>query len=300
MNDRGWVTLGVPIDCSGRGRGEERGPTALRAAGLIERVAASDAGDLEAQMHDATRDPGTGIIGFAAVCDASERIRQRVAGLVRSNARLLVVGGCCTLVPGLMAGVRDVVGSVGLAFVDGHLDFYDGATSDTGEMAEMDLAIITGHGPSGLVDIGGDPPIVDPARIVVIGHRDDSVRARLGGADPAEVEPAITLVHGRRLAAEDPAQIGQQAAELLARRAQRFWLHFDLDVLDKEVMPAVTYPQPNGPSWNDVAELLAPLVASPALLGVNVTDFNPDRDSNGTCARLVVDLLARVIASRDS
>jgi arginase len=65
-------------------------------------------------------------------------------------------------------------------------------------------------------------------------------------------------------------------------------------------MPAVTYPQPNGPSWNDVARLLGPLIASPALLGVNVTDFNPDRDSNGTYARLVVDFLARVIASRDS
>ena len=58
-----------------------------------------------------------------------------------------LVGGCCTLVPGALAGARDGLGQVGLAYVDGHLDTYDGQTSPTGEAADMPVSVIAGNGP---------------------------------------------------------------------------------------------------------------------------------------------------------
>ena len=52
-----WEILGVPIDCSGRSRGEERGPSALRATGLSERLRLSDRGDVEAAIRTRTATP---------------------------------------------------------------------------------------------------------------------------------------------------------------------------------------------------------------------------------------------------
>jgi arginase len=291
-----WNVIGAPLDCSGRSRGEERAPAALREAGIVERLDAVDLGDVDASMHDPRRDSATGIVGFEALRAASERIRDRLRSELEAGSRLLVVGGDCTLLLGVMAGVRDVIAAPGLAFVDGHLDFYDGSTSDTGEAADMDLALLTGHGPPGLVALAGDPPLVAPDRIVVIGHRDDADRSRLGAAEPEDVEPAIELVHAHELRERDPAQVGDAARRSLEERADRFWLHLDLDVLDEEAFPAVTYPQPGGLGWEALAALLEPLASSPALIGVAVTDLNPDRDPTGEHATRAVEKLARALS----
>ncbi len=85
------------------------------------------------------------------------------------------------------------------------------------------------------------------------------------------------------------ARVGSDAAARLAGRPA--WIHLDLDVLDKGVMPAVSYPQPLGLDWDDLLGLLRPLVVAPTLLGVSVADFNPDRDPDGAHAARVVDAL---------
>jgi arginase len=296
----GWAILGVPVDCSGTSRGEERGPAALRDAGLAAAVEAVDMGDVDARIRDARRDPATGVIGFESVLLASERIRDGVAAVLGTGRRPLVVGGCCTLLPGVMAGVAQRGLAAGLAFVDGHLDFYDGETSDTGEAADMPLAILLGHGPERLVRLGGETPAVEPSSVVAIGYRDDAARRRLRAVEPDEFAPEIGLVHGRELRRGDVAAIGRRTAERLEGRSDGFWLHFDLDVLDQDVLPAVTYPQPGGPGWTDTARLLEPLVRSRDLIGIDVTDFNADKDPDGTQARLVVGLLGAIMHSQRS
>ena len=139
----------APIDCSGAGRGEERAPAALRAAGLVERLGARDAGEADARIRDTRRDPATGVIGADDVRRASRAIAGRVREILRTGERPLVIGGDCTLLLGVFEALPR--GS-GLWFVDGHADFFDGESSPTGEAADMDLAILTGHGPPGLLE----------------------------------------------------------------------------------------------------------------------------------------------------
>jgi len=73
------------------------------------------------------------------------------------------------------------------------------------------------------------------------------------------------------------------------------WLHLDLDVIDPAVLPAVTYPQPGGPDWDQLAAALEPLAQSPRLLGVSVADFRPDLDPTGDLATRVLEVLARTL-----
>ncbi|MGH7411408.1 MAG: arginase family protein [Candidatus Methylomirabilis sp.] len=135
-------------------------PAVIRAAGLTQRISGHDAGDLPIAIDDPHRDPVTGMIGFHSVCRASAAVRSVIGELLEHEARPFVIGGDCTLLIGVCAALRDHFGRVGLAFVDGHLDFYDGRSSPTGEAADMELAILTGVGPHGLIDLAGPPPLM--------------------------------------------------------------------------------------------------------------------------------------------
>jgi arginase family enzyme len=273
----------APLDCSGAGRGEERAPAALRAAGLAERLGARDAGEADARIRDTRRDPATGVVGAADVRRASSAVAARVRELLDAGERPLVLGGDCTLLLGVFQALPS--GS-GLWFVDGHADFFDGESSPTGEAADMDLAILTGHGPRGLLE--GDAVLLDPGAAVLLGHRPGELHPDVA-TENARLDPAIQALTAPEVRERGPARVGGDAAARLAGGPA--WLHLDLDVLDESVLPAVSYPQPLGLDWEEVVALCRPLADAPNLLGASVADFNPDRDPDGTHAARVVEAL---------
>ena len=311
----------APIDCSGAQRGEERAPAALRAAGLVERLRARDAGEANARIRDSRRDPDTGVIGALEVRRASMAIASRVREVLEARERPFVLGGDCTLLLGVFQALpRDS----GLWFIDGHADFYDGESSPTGEAADMDLAILTGHGPPGLLDRPGplleregavpererplleregplperegplpelEGPLLEPAAVVLLGHRPAELHPDVA-RENARIDPSIHALTAPEVRERGAPGVGADAAALLAGRPA--WLHLDLDVLDEGVLPAVSYPQPLGLDWEELVALTRPLVAAPNLLGVSLADFNPDRDADGRYANRVVEALESV------
>jgi arginase len=287
-----WLVVDVPLDSSGSGRGEERAPQALRAAGLLAAVDGGNGGIVDAAIRDAVRDPVTGVVG----ADEIRRATRNTAAAVRDMRaepdlpRPLLVGGDCTLLVGVFGALPP---GTALWFLDGHPDFLDGTTSETGEAADMDLSILTGHGPAGIVDgPAGGGPLVDPALVDLVGHRrpdDDLARVehrRLAAA-------AVRSLTARQVRDRGPADVGTAIA---GQGDGPAWLHLDLDVLDAEALPAVTYPQPDGLSWDDLVALTRPLVRSGRVCGISVADFNPDLDPDGAHARRVVDALAEILA----
>jgi arginase len=285
-----FSALGAPLDSSGTDRGEARAPDALRRAGLVERLGARDLGDVVSPLTDSRRDPETGVVGFGELTTATLELATAVAAALARGERPLVLGGDCCLLLGVFAGLRRAGREAGLWFVDGHVDFYDGHSSPSGEAADMELAILTGHGPPGLVDIVGTPPLVSPERVMVLGHRrpeDDENAAEELGFLPTTVE----RLDARSIEERGPGRVGRDGEARLAASGPA-WLHLDLDVLDAEALPALTYPQPGGLSWQTFVELVRPLAASPALVGLSVADFEPDRDPDGVHAARVVEALA--------
>ena len=140
---RRLVITGVPIDSVSAPEpgsepfGTELAPVALRAAGLASAVAAADAGDLPVRLSGRVRDTQTGVVGWPAVRALTQAVRLQASEITAGGRVPFLVGGCCTLLPGALAGARDALGQVGLAYLDGHLDTYDGQTSPTGEAADM-------------------------------------------------------------------------------------------------------------------------------------------------------------------
>jgi arginase len=287
--------LGVPIDSSGGFAGCERMPAALRAAGLGDALAGTDLGNLQVALADPVRDPASGIIGLTSLVAATSVIRLATRELLRTGRRPLLVGGCCSLLIGVAAALADVWPGAGLAFIDGHLDFHSGASSPSGEAADMELAIILGIGPAEFTGLTGGGRLLDPAAVVHLGARDQREAAQCGAPDPEVVVPEMAQVSSELIRRRGPAGVGAAAAARLGSRPG-FWVHVDLDVLSTAAFPAVDYPQPGGLDAVQLRRLLRPLTTAPGFRGMDVTILNPTKDPDGGSARRAVQILAEVLA----
>lgn len=281
-----WRIIAAPLDSAGADEGEVRAPQALLDAGLAFAIGSDDVVWLDTAITTTARDHDTGVIGIADLRRATALVSAAVREALEDGCRPLVVGGDCAIVPGVVAGAGRRLPDMGLVFVDGHLDAYDGRTSPTGEAADMDLAVLTGRGPSGIVPLGSPRPLLAGERIAAIGFRDDSEELAL-------VDPAVHLFDAARLLADGPGPTAMAARRAIGPQ-RPLWLHLDVDVIDQEAMPAVSYPQPGGPGIGEIGAVLETLVAAGPPAGAHVTCFNPDRDPEGVLAHTLVGLLARL------
>jgi arginase len=284
--------LGIPIDSVGGPIGTTFMPAALRETGVIEATGARDLGDLDVLINPPQRDPATGIVGSDSVLAVTEAIREAVARHADTNAKLVLLGGCCTLAVGAIAGLRDALGELGVVYLDGHLDLYDGENSPTGEAADMPLAVALGIGPKAWGDVVG-APLIGPADVALLGFRDLEEARSYGSATPDDL-PGLTAMDTPYIRAAGPAATVEAALRGIGAAHRPFFVFVDLDILDESVFPNDA-PVPDGLDWPDLRKLLSPLVRHPACRGLAVACYNPERDPGRESARRIVDLLHDVI-----
>ena len=264
---------------------------------MLERLRARDAGRVEpAAPYNRRRNSRTGLLNGPALRETTIALGTAVASIANHDDVPVVLAGDCSVVLGGVLGLRLGAHRVGLLFVDGHVDFYQPRESPTGEVADMDLALVTGRGPPALTRFdGADGPLVRDEDVVAIGARDAEERDHAGSQDVR-----ATRIHLFELDAVRTRGIDAVAAEAIAILARRelsgFWLHVDADVLDDAVMPAVDYRQPGGLSPEDLVTLLRVCARSGALRGVSVAIYNPALDPAGEAGRLLVQSLGDGLA----
>jgi len=294
---RELVIVGVPIDSVGADApgdpptGCELMPAVLRSAGLVTAIGAPDEGDMDVRIVGREVHPATGMFGWPSVAEVTTAVRARVASLLRDGKAPLLVGGCCAMVPGAVAGARDVLGPIGLAYVDGHLDLYDATTSPTREAADMPIAVVADLGPRAWCEHVG-APLVAPKRVALLGPADRHDAASLHSRMPEDLGIPVELAPPA-VRSIGPASAGRRA---LRRVGDRYWVHFDVDVLDHREFPATDYPNASGLSLDEATALLRPLVHAPGLAGFSVGCYNPQLDADGSCSRALVSLLSSVFA----
>lgn len=289
-----FAFVGVPIDSVGRSGGTEHGPRALREARLPDVLGGTDAGDLPLRIRGEERDPVTGIVASPDVVSVTTELRRAVAASIGRGERPFLAGGCCAELPGALAGARDALGRVGLAYLDGHLDLYDGVTSPTGEAADMPVSVALGLGPDAWVEAAGGATVAAPD-VAILGYRDLEEAVGYGMVHPDALEPRPEHLDVRSVRAEGPAAVGARIADRLAE-AGSIWLHLDVDVLDEDVFPSTDYLMPGGLTWEELVSLMAPLASSPALAGVSVGCYNPDKDPGLQHARALTEAWREALA----
>lgn len=284
---RAFTFLGVPIDSVARSGGTEHAPAAFRAhtqAG--DPWAADDAGDLEVRIRGDLRDPASGVVAFDDVRTMTSAVADAVASLVAEGHAPFVMGGCCSLVPATLAGAQRSRGDVGLVYLDGHLDLYDGSTSPTGEAADMPISVVLGRGPAPWVDAVGST--TDARRVWLVGPRDLDEALTYGHPHPDDI-PGLSWIDADAVRARGASAAGSSVAQEAAGD-DGFWVHLDVDVLDERSFPATDYLMPGGLELEQLTELLRPLVGSAACVGVSVGCYNADKDPEGDNGAALADM----------
>lgn len=283
--------LDAPSILGLRPTGVEHLPRAIREAGLLERLGAEDAGRVETlnDRYSAERDPATRLLNGQAIRTFSSRLADSVAHVLRSGRFPVVLGGDCSILLGALLALRRI-GRYGLVFLDGHADFYQPEASPTGEVADMDLAIVSGRGPDIVANVEGLRPLVCDEDVVVLGYRDREQAEREGSRDVRDT--AMLLFDLDRLRELGATRAAEAAVRALSRdELAGFWVHLDADVLDYAVMPAVDYRLPGGLSFEELSTVLRSLVGSGRAVGLTITILNPRLDPDGAIARQFVDAL---------
>ncbi|RUY52907.1 arginase family protein [Mesorhizobium sp. M7A.F.Ca.CA.001.12.1.1] len=281
-------TLGLATD------GVERLPGRLLDLGLAERIQARRAGRLAVPAKDPTPDSETGTLNARAIAQWSPKLADAVEAVLDAGGFPVVLGGDCTIVLGSALAFRRR-GRYGLLFIDGNADFFQPEAEPNGEGASMDLAFVTGYGPSLLTDIEGRGPLVRPEDAVAFAYRDHKDQEEYGSQPLPEELKVLDLPAARATGIEAAAR---EAVDHLTRaELDGFFIHLDADCLDDVIMPAVDFRVPGGLSWDELTAALRLALASGKAGGLEITICNPRLDEDGSAGRGLADVLAAALGT---
>ncbi len=272
-----WGILGVPSSAGAYTPGLEKGPTAIRDAGLIGLLpGAEDHGDVTAfrWRPDLERPSAK---NAAAVARVAADTAAGVARILARGQRPLVVGGDCSITVGVVAGfVRHGIRPA-LLYVDGGPDLYTPDTRPNGNLDAMGMAhllALPGHVPE-VAGVGGAVPLLAARDVLCYGHTLPAGDVELRLLD----ELGITHLHADEVHA-DPAGAAGRARSAIEEAGAPFVVHCDVDVLSFADTPLADVPDsggdPIGLRLDELAASLEVFASSPRFAGLVLTEINPD------------------------
>jgi arginase len=279
-----FAIIDAPSILGLRPTGVEDLPQALKAAGLHDKLDAQYVGRVNpSSPYNSERDSKTLLLNGKAIREFSQVLCSAVSSVLSKKLFPIIIGGDCSIIIAPLLALRRHSGRCGLFFIDGHADFYQPKASVSGEVADMDLAIISGRGPDILTNINGLKPYVRDENIVLFGYRDAEQAATYGSQDVRDTNMhVIDLLEIKKLKTRNAVSLATKS--LLKSHIEGFWIHLDADVLDDTIMPAVDYRLDDGLSYSDLTEVLNVLLATKRAVGMTITIFNPRLDPDGSIA----------------
>ncbi len=283
--------LGAPFNGLGTFPDIENPAEGLRQANLISLLEASghivtDLGDLSGFQCQDIRDDETGINDFGMWLNLSQELSQMLGGMLDRQTFPLLLGGDCRMLVGIFAAFSQRETEAGLVFLDGHADFHSPETSPSGDAADMELAILTGRGPERITRIAGKYPLLKDEEVVVYGIR---AWDHIGTSN-------IEVYDRQRMIKNGIKHTVKEGLKNFYQKELPVWLHFDVDVLDPELMP-VMFPEPEGLTFEEAQEFLGLVWASCRVIGMSIACYHPKLDIDGSASAQLVTLVSEVLSS---
>jgi arginase len=296
--------FGVPMDLGQQRRGVDMGPSAVRYAGLQERLqrlgyTVHDGGNISVAQHEEieTEKPSpekySGKAHFlhevALVC---RRIYKNIVNSLEAHERVIFLGGDHSMSIGTVSGVAHKYDNLGVIWVDAHADINTPETSPSGNIHGMPVAVLLGEGPKELTHVGYATPKLRPEQMVMIGIRDldegEKIRLR---------EKGIAVFTTRDIDEQGMARVSLMAIDRL-RYCDCLHVSLDLDSLDPDVAPGVGTPVPGGLTYREAHLLMEILADTRRVHSMDIVEINPILDNRNTTAQIAVELTASLFGQR--
>jgi arginase len=290
--------IGAPSSAGAYAPGQERAPEAIRAAGLLAKLAEQgidflDRGDVPGFRWRVDR-ANPSAMNVDAVAGVVGAVRDIVRDSFAEGASILVLGGDCTVELGTVAGASIETDDVGLIYIDLDTDLNTPESVEDGALDWMGVAHLLGlEGTSPiLTGLGPRTPMLRPDQVLLFAD-DNSTEFERRIIDDRRIEEV-------RLAqvVADPATAARGVAEGWGRRFERLLVHVDVDVLDYSDFPLAENTRRNtGLTFSQLVAVLRELVAAPNWVALTICEVNPDHgEADGSTMRTFSDSLADVLS----
>jgi arginase len=283
--------VGAPLDLGAGRRGVDMGPSAIRYAGLAERLTAMgvdcvDRGNVPGPVAEATEEDDPRARFLPAIKATCERVAALVGEALDDGRTPIVLGGDHSIALGTLGGLAAKRGPGAVLWIDAHGDLNTPDTTPSGNVHGMPLAAALGRGGARFDSPAWTLPALERERVAVIGARD---------LDPGERALIGELgLHVYTMSEIDRRGIETVVGEALERAEGAPFVHvsLDMDGLDPDVAPGVGTAVRGGLTYRE-AHLAMELIAESGLLTcLEIVEVNPILDRSNATAALAVELAA--------
>src|SRR5689334_6695861 len=290
--------IGMPMDLGQLRRGVDMGPSAMRYAGMIERLKTlqyeiDDLGDIPIGRPEVVVRKDTNLRNLELVAEKSELLAKKVDEVVSAGSFPLVLGGDHSIAIGTLAGVAKHYKNLGVIWYDAHGDLNTAETSPSGNIHGMPLAVSIGLGHRSLTDIGGFSPKVNPENVVIIGARslDEGERILIK-------EKGIKVYTMHEIDRLGMTKVMEETIDYLKEKTDGVHLSLDLDGLDPHDAPGVGTPVMGGISYRESHLAMEMLAESQLITSAEFVEVNPILDERNKTATVAVALMGSLLGEK--
>ena len=213
-------------------------------------------------------------------------IADAVATARRSGSVILMTGGDCTHVTGVIGGLQDAHGPtlrLGLVWFDAHGDFNTPSTSLSGMLGGMPVAVCAGLAHPRWREGSHIASPLPTNRIVLVDVRNlDRDEATLIATTDAVIAAPAAGFPGERL---------ETAIERLSEQCDAVYLHIDADILDESLVPSHGTKEPNGPNVAQTTAGIDTVMATGKVVALALVSIYNHGDEGKTSVASGIELL---------
>jgi arginase len=289
--------IGAALDLGAGRRGVDMGPSAIRYAGLDNRIQGlgyevDDRGNVGTAVAEAIHAGDEHARFLPQIRETCAHIADLVAEAAHDGSIPLVLGGDHSVALGTLGGLSRAQGLGGVIWLDAHGDLNSPETSPSGNVHGMVLAAALGLAGERFTGDGWALPAVAPSRVALVGVRslDDGERELL-----RELEALVfTMSDVDRLGVE------RTVREALTHVAGPGFVHIslDMDVVDPDSAPGVGTPVRGGLNYREAHFVMELIAESGLATSFDVVEVNPILDRENETGKLAVDLVASGLGAR--
>jgi arginase len=287
--------IGVPCDLGANIRGATMGPAAIRVAEVKAKIESlgypvTDSGDIDVMGRDQVPEIQSSQNFLPAIAALNEKLFLKALKAHQRNHLPVVLGGDHSIAIGSISAsskyFADQNQKAGLLWIDAHADVNTPASSPSGNIHGMPLAVIMGQGHESLTQIGGSHPKIDPKNIALVGIRD------IDDSEKKELKKAgIRYFTMREIDERGKHEVMQEAMTIVSHETAGIHLSCDIDGVDPMYAPGVSTPVVGGLSFREIHLALEMLADSGKLCAIDMVELNPFYDRQNQTAKLAVGLI---------
>lgn len=299
MNQNKHISvIGVPLDLGADRRGVDMGPTAIRYAGLQERLEAlgyevHDKGNICVPKTAGLPTEGEKLKYLEEIAEVNTELCHAVDEAVGEGHFPVVIGGDHSIAIGTIAGVLQRQKNLGLLWFDAHGDINTVETSPSGNIHGMSVAVSIGRGHERLTAIGGTYAALRPENIAMIGVRD---------LDPGEKkllrELGVTVFTMHEIDTLGMAKVMEEAIKIVSNGTDGVHVSFDMDVMDPLHAPGVGTPVVGGLTYRESHLSMQLLCDADIVTSAEFVEVNTVLDHKNQTAKVAVTLIGSLLGER--